>query len=87
MRKITLKVPDMHCAACSARVEKVLQGMSGVSKAHVNIATFKGVIEYDESRVNPDQMMDAIREAGFNPEIVPEFTSQVRQVFMVEGMT
>ncbi|HAZ21866.1 MAG TPA: hypothetical protein DCY84_05840, partial [Firmicutes bacterium] len=47
VRKGTLIVTGMSCAACSARVERVLNGTDGVISAGVNLATNKATIEYD----------------------------------------
>ena len=80
-------IPDMTCSACSAKVEKTLQEMNGVNKANVNIATLKGVADYDETITNPELMLKAVRDAGYTPEIVREANSETRQVFLVEGMT
>ena len=40
--KKTLLIEGMTCAACSARVEKVLNKLEGVVKANVNLSTNKG---------------------------------------------
>ncbi len=34
----TLGIDGMHCASCSARVEKALSQLPGVSSANVNLA-------------------------------------------------
>ncbi|MDR1857393.1 MAG: heavy metal translocating P-type ATPase [Desulfovibrio sp.] len=36
---LSFDVAGMHCAACSARIEKVLGGMEGIERASVNLAT------------------------------------------------
>ena len=38
----TFPVTGMNCAACSGRVEKTVQGLSGVVRAAVNLATETG---------------------------------------------
>ena len=37
----SIKIKGMSCAACAARIEKVLGKMNGISKANVNLATEK----------------------------------------------
>ena len=44
---ITIPISGMHCAACSARVERGLRALAGVSSADVNLLTGKGIITYD----------------------------------------
>ena len=46
--KKDFKVTGMTCAACSSRVERVLNKMEGVTKAEVNLATEDLHIDYDE---------------------------------------
>ena len=87
MERITILIPDMHCAACSTRVEKVLKELQGVSSAVVNLATFKGSVEYDKQVVGTEQLLQSIRDVGFTPELILEDDPITRQVFLVEGMT
>ena len=42
MNKDTLKISGMTCAACAARIEKVVGKMEGVDMISVNLATEKG---------------------------------------------
>ena len=44
--KIILPVGGMTCAACSSRVERTLNKLDGVLRAHVNLATEKATVEY-----------------------------------------
>ena len=43
LRKVSLPVTGMSCAACARRVEKALSGAEGVSVASVNLAAEKAV--------------------------------------------
>ena len=45
MKKITVIISGMNCAACSAAAEKALNKLDGVS-ANVNLATEKAYIEF-----------------------------------------
>ena len=47
MEKITLKIGGMHCAACSAYLEKELSKTEGVVNPAVSIATNTATFEYD----------------------------------------
>ena len=37
MQKLRFDITGMSCAACSARVEKAVSGLKGVSEASVNL--------------------------------------------------
>ena len=64
-KSITLLIQGMHCAACSARVEKVLSRLDGVKSASVNLTTGKAVVEYDGEKVGLPHMTAAVEKAGF----------------------
>lgn len=55
----------MHCAACSARVEKVLGKMEGVKSAKVNLIAEKAEVVY-EAPASPEKMVSVIRRAGYD---------------------
>ncbi|MBM7855305.1 Cu+-exporting ATPase [Desulfohalotomaculum tongense] len=69
MSNLTLKVTGMSCAACSARVERVLAKMDGVHSAQVNLALEKAVVEYDESAVKPGEIIEKIKSIGFGVQL------------------
>jgi len=64
MTDTTLRVPDMSCGHCKAAVEGELNKLSGVEYSVAVPET--GVVEvvYDESRVGPQRLIEAIEEAG-----------------------
>lgn len=60
-----ISVTGMHCAACSARVEKVLGRIEGVSSAKVNLIAEKADVVYD-APATPEEMIRVIRRAGYD---------------------
>jgi len=56
----------MSCAACSARLEKGLSGVAGVSAARVNLAAEKATVDYDPALLKPEQMVEKVRQLGFD---------------------
>jgi len=63
-RKTTLKVDDMTCASCVARVEKAAASVAGVSSVTVNLATERAYVSgtwFDQKEVE-----DALTKAGYN---------------------
>jgi Cu+-exporting ATPase len=65
MNSETLSVGGMHCAACSARVEKTLRKLDGVESAAVNLATEKAAIVYDPKILRLSEIKEAITQAGY----------------------
>ena len=66
------KVTGMTCAACSSRVERVLNKMEGVEKAEVNLATEDLNITYDEKTLNEQDIIARIVKAGYGAEEIKE---------------
>ena len=69
----------MSCAACSARIEKVLNRLPGVV-ASVNLATERAQVDLAGSETTPHEVISAIENAGFG---VPLQTLELG----IEGMT
>ncbi len=72
--KKDFKVTGMTCAACSSRVERVLNKMEGVTKAEVNLATEDLHIDYDDSKLNTQDIIGKIEKAGYGAYEVKEDT-------------
>lgn len=60
----TFTVNGMKCPHCKAKVENVLNGMNGVSKAVANLDNHSVTVEYDEGKVKPEQIKEAVDNAG-----------------------
>jgi Cu+-exporting ATPase len=61
----TLSVGGMHCAACSARVEKALRKLEGIESAVVNLVTEKATVVYDPQNLRLSAIREAITNAGY----------------------
>lgn len=72
--KKDFKVTGMTCAACSSRVERVLNKMEGVTKAEVNLATEDLHVDYDDSKLNTQDIIGKIEKAGYGAYEVKEDT-------------
>ncbi|MCB0743679.1 MAG: copper-translocating P-type ATPase, partial [Ignavibacteriae bacterium] len=64
MVKQTFPIVGMHCAACKALIEKMVNKLDGVLDVSVNYASEKMVIEYDENSVSLDDLKKAVASAG-----------------------
>ena len=61
----TLAISGMTCASCVARNEKALRRVPGVLKATVNLATEKATVEYLPGVAGRDELVAAVRRAGY----------------------
>lgn len=58
-------VTGMTCSACSAAVERSVRKLNGTKEANVNLLTNTLEIEYDESTLSQNQIIQAIKKAGY----------------------
>ncbi|MDE6089581.1 MAG: heavy metal translocating P-type ATPase [Duncaniella sp.] len=64
--KNNFPVSGMSCAACAARIEKVLNGSQGVRTAGVNFAASTANVEYDSDTCTPEILQQIVRDAGYD---------------------
>lgn len=65
MKKIVLEIEGMHCEGCVNRLTKVLNGLDGVNDAKVSLENKNAVIEYDEDKIEIEDLKQAVSDAGF----------------------
>lgn len=78
---VDLDITGMTCAACSARIEKGLSRLPGVSRANVNLALETGHIEYTAGVLKASDITAKIRQLGYGAELqqTGEETSSARE--------
>lgn len=72
LQKMSIGVQGMTCANCSARVERALNRVDGVSEASVNLATEKATVQFLPGAVTLEGITDTIRQAGYDVVKVEE---------------
>ena len=65
MREEKYDISGMHCAACSASVERVTRRLPGVERSDVNLTTGILTIAYDEAQTQPEDIINKVTKAGF----------------------
>jgi Cu+-exporting ATPase len=65
MREEAYDISGMHCAACSASVERVTRKLPGVARSEVNLTTGVLYIEYDEGQTGRPDIIKKVEKAGF----------------------
>ncbi|MDR1535453.1 MAG: heavy metal translocating P-type ATPase [Planctomycetota bacterium] len=60
-----IAVGGMSCAACAARIEKVLGRLDGVAAVSVNFASEKAKVSYDKAKIRLSDLKQAIEKAGY----------------------
>jgi Cu+-exporting ATPase len=72
LTKKTLLIEGMTCAACSARIEKVLNKIDGVTRANVNLSTNKAIVEFPSGLIDDNALIKAVEKAGYKAEVEVE---------------
>ncbi|GIM46223.1 copper-translocating P-type ATPase [Collibacillus ludicampi] len=70
--KVIFAIHGMTCAACVNRVERSLKKVDGVVQAVVNLANEKATVEYIPGITDVDQLIRAVRKAGYDARVAQE---------------
>ena len=84
MKKETLKIIGMTCAACANSSERAVKKLDGVVEANVNFATEKLNVSFDESKVTVQSIKDAVAKAGYQAQ---EESIDKNVTIPIQGMT
>lgn len=77
--KVDLDVFGMTCAACSNRIEKVLNKQAGVTRATVNLTTESATIEYNPGIVDVGTLIEKIKNTGYDAK--PKAETKEKQTY------
>src|SRR5699024_12813778 len=59
----------MTCAACSSRIEKVLNKQEGIKEATVNLTTENATVEYKPGLIDEKAIIDRIKKLGYDAKV------------------
>lgn len=65
MKKIVLGIEGMHCEGCVKRLTNVLSELDGVSNVKVSLENKNAEVEYDEDKLELDDIKQGVSDAGF----------------------
>ena len=66
----TIQVEGMTCGGCAIGVRTALGRLDGVAKAEVSYGDQRAVVTFDPSKVNTDQLLQAISKFGYTATLV-----------------
>ena len=61
----TYKIRGMHCASCAATIEKTFKKTEGVSSAEANYGTESVKVDFDNSKITPEELSKKIKPFGY----------------------
>jgi copper chaperone CopZ len=65
MNKQTFKVTDMHCVNCALMIDSLEDELPGVRSVSASYIKGLVVVEYDETRLDLEQIVAAIKQKGY----------------------
>lgn len=65
MKTERYRVTGMTCAACQANVTRCVSKLDGVDDVNVSLLANQMTVSYDESRLNPEAIMQAVEKIGY----------------------
>lgn len=65
LNKINIGITGMTCTSCARTITKSLSAVSGVTRANVNFASEKALVEYDPTQTDKEILYRAIEDAGY----------------------
>lgn len=63
--KETFSVPDVHCEHCDRAITGALTSLQGVSETKVDLEGKVVTVEYDETSVDRQKLIEVIEEEGY----------------------
>ena len=64
--KQKFNVYGMHCAACVSHVDKAVSKIEGVNKVNVSLLSNCMIVQYDDTQVNENDIINAVKKVGFS---------------------
>ncbi len=67
--KTLLRSQELSCPSCVSKIEKSLKALDGVQTATVHFNTGRIEVEHDPQRVKADELVKAVRSAGYEAKV------------------
>ncbi len=63
------KVTGMYCDACQTKIQQALNKTQGVKSSQVDLESGSATINYDDTKVKPDQIIKIIEKEGYKAQL------------------
>ncbi|GAB1410725.1 heavy metal translocating P-type ATPase [Desulfovibrionales bacterium] len=85
LTSLDLRIGGMHCAACSARIERLASQLPGMQEASVNLGLEQGRFVFDASQTTQRVLRQVIHDAGFTTSL-PEAGGEDEEARIAEKL-
>ena len=69
MKKVKFDIQGMTCSSCSAHIERAVKKLEGIKSINVNLLSNNMTVEYDETILNNDKIINAVIDAGYGAKV------------------
>lgn len=67
--KKKFKIDGMHCASCAMNIDFELEDLDGVKSSNTSYAKQENEIEFDENKLNLENIISQIEKTGYKAEL------------------
>lgn len=78
MKNEKFDIQGMTCSSCSSHVEKAVKKLEGISKVNVNLLSNSMVVEFNETKININEIIKAVEDAGYGAKLQNNMTNKSR---------
>lgn len=72
--KKKLEINGMHCSSCAMNIDFDLEDLDGVKSVNTNYAKQLSEIEFDEDKVNLEDIIKVIAKTGYKAQLLSEIS-------------
>lgn len=70
MKTLHLSIPGMHCSSCEKMIGLKLEELTGIKESTISAPNKHGTITFDDSVVSVDEILAAIKAAGYDATVL-----------------
>ena len=68
--KKTFKIEGMHCNSCAMLIDMDIEDLPGVKLCKTSYAKSKTEVEFEESKIKPETLIEVIKNTGYKAILV-----------------
>lgn len=69
MTRLKLKIDGMHCTSCAMNIDGELEDSEGVKESNTNYAKQITEVEFDESKIKVEKVIEIIKSVGYTATV------------------
>jgi len=64
--RMRARIAGLHCSLCTGTIEKAVGRLDGVDKVAVSLTHDQALIDYEPSRIRPEEIAGTLRDIGYD---------------------